>query len=440
MENVLRSLKKKILRADGRRRRSTTSSRSSKSSSSFFSKCFSSSSSSSSSDHQLPTTTTDDRRSQHSSVSASAGNISGLENVMENVDAFTFKELDMATNRFDASNRIGEGGFGSVYKGRLKDGRVVAIKVLSAGSRQGDREFMSELATLSNITHHNLVHLLGGCVDGPRRLLVYDYMENGNLFHNLLDQKSRSTSCYISKLITTWEVRKEIAIGIAAGLAYLHEDVNPHIVHRDIKATNILLDRNLRPKISDFGLSKFFPEGITHITTRVAGTLGYLAPEYAISGHLTRKLDVYSFGVLLLEIISGRTAVDFDQTLGEQYFLVEKAYQLYKSEQLIQLVDPTLIVSDSDISEAERFLRIALLCLQEKSSMRPTMSAALKMMRKDSAMTEEEIAEPGLIADFMTVKINRKQDRRRQDSTPNSAPATPPRVRSSPLRDSQQHF
>ncbi|CAN1258013.1 Cold-responsive protein kinase 1 [Linum perenne] len=284
---------------------------------------------------------------------------------------------------------------------------------------------MSELATLSNITHHNLVHLLGGCVDGPRRLLVYDYMENGNLFHNLLDQKS--------KLITTWEVRKEIAIGIAAGLAYLHEDVNPHIVHRDIKATNILLDRNLRPKISDFGLSKFFPEGITHITTRVAGTLGYLAPEYAISGHLTRKLDVYSFGVLLLEIISGRTAVDFDQTL-------EKAYQLYKSEQLIQLVDPTLIVSDSDISEAERFLRIALLCLQEKSSMRPTMSAALKMMRKDSAMTEEEIAEPGLIADFMTVKINRKQDRRRQDSTPNSAPATPPRVRSSPLRDSQQHF
>ncbi|CAN1258014.1 Cold-responsive protein kinase 1 [Linum perenne] len=272
---------------------------------------------------------------------------------------------------------------------------------------------MSELATLSNITHHNLVHLLGGCVDGPRRLLVYDYMENGNL-------KSRSTSCYISKLITTWEVRKEIAIGIAAGLAYLHEDVNPHIVHRDIKATNILLDRNLRPKISDFGLSKFFPEGITHITTRVAGTLGYLAPEYAISGHLTRKLDVYSFGVLLLEIISGRTAVDFDQTL--------------------ELVDPTLIVSDSDISEAERFLRIALLCLQEKSSMRPTMSAALKMMRKDSAMTEEEIAEPGLIADFMTVKINRKQDRRRQDSTPNSAPATPPRVRSSPLRDSQQHF
>ncbi|CAN0909269.1 Cold-responsive protein kinase 1 [Linum grandiflorum] len=352
--------------------------------------------------------------------------------MLENSNAFKFKELDVATNHFHPSNRIGEGGFGSVYKGRLEDGRTVAIKVLSPGSRQGDREFMSELSMLSNITHDNLVHLLGGCVEGPRRMLVYEYLEKGSLFCNLLDEKSRSSSMFIS-----WEARKEIAIGIAAGIAYLHEEVKPHIVHRDIKASNILLDHNLRPKISDFGLSKFFPEGITHITTRVAGTLGYLAPEYAISGHLTRKLDVYSFGVLLLEIISGRTAVDFDQTLGEQYFLVEKAYQLYKSKQLLQLVDPTLILPDDDSSkqEAERFLRVALLCLQEKSSLRPTMSAALKMMRKYSTTTttteEEEIAEPGLIADFMAVKVNRQQDRRMQHSTPHSAAGTPQR---SPIR------
>ncbi|CAN0909268.1 Cold-responsive protein kinase 1 [Linum grandiflorum] len=420
MQKVLNNLKKKLRT----RRWTTTSKNTSKSSSSLFSKCFTSSSSS-----------TDDHNSriqQHPAASPSSGETGGPENMLENSNAFKFKELDVATNHFHPSNRIGEGGFGSVYKGRLEDGRTVAIKVLSPGSRQGDREFMSELSMLSNITHDNLVHLLGGCVEGPRRMLVYEYLEKGSLFCNLLDEKSRSSSMFIS-----WEARKEIAIGIAAGIAYLHEEVKPHIVHRDIKASNILLDHNLRPKISDFGLSKFFPEGITHITTRVAGTLGYLAPEYAISGHLTRKLDVYSFGVLLLEIISGRTAVDFDQTLGEQYFLVEKAYQLYKSKQLLQLVDPTLILPDDDSSkqEAERFLRVALLCLQEKSSLRPTMSAALKMMRKYSTTTttteEEEIAEPGLIADFMAVKVNRQQDRRMQHSTPHSAAGTPQR---SPIR------
>ncbi|CAN0909267.1 Cold-responsive protein kinase 1 [Linum grandiflorum] len=257
MQKVLNNLKKKLRT----RRWTTTSKNTSKSSSSLFSKCFTSSSSS-----------TDDHNSriqQHPAASpSSAGETGGPENMLENSNAFKFKELDVATNHFHPSNRIGEGGFGSVYKGRLEDGRTVAIKVLSPGSRQGDREFMSELSMLSNITHDNLVHLLGGCVEGPRRMLVYEYLEKGSLFCNLLDEKSRSSSMFIS-----WEARKEIAIGIAAGIAYLHEEVKPHIVHRDIKASNILLDHNLRPKISDFGLSKFFPEGITHITTRVAGTL-----------------------------------------------------------------------------------------------------------------------------------------------------------------------
>ncbi|CAI0442799.1 unnamed protein product [Linum tenue] len=217
-------------------------------------------------------------------------------------------------------------------------------------------------------------------------------MDNGNLAQNLLDNKTT--------LLSSWEVRKGIALGIAAGLAYLHEEIHPRIVHRDIKPTNILLDLDLRPKISDFGLSKFFPDDITHITTRVAGTL-YLAPEYAISGHLTRKLDVYSFGALLLEIVSGKKVVDFDQTLGEQYFLVERAWKLYKSDRLVQLVDPVL----------------------QKSILRPTMSAALKMMNATTASDEGggvvvEIMEPGLIGDFMAVKIGRRQqDNKQQSST-----------------------
>ncbi|CAI0442797.1 unnamed protein product [Linum tenue] len=253
---------------------------------------------------------------------------------------------------------------------------------------------MSELATLSHITHDNLVHLIGGCVDGPRRMLVYEYMDNGNLAQNLLDNKTT--------LLSSWEVRKGIALGIAAGLAYLHEEIHPRIVHRDIKPTNILLDLDLRPKISDFGLSKFFPDDITHITTRVAGTF---------------------FGALLLEIVSGKKVVDFDQTLGEQYFLVERAWKLYKSDRLVQLVDPVLMKDDGNVEEAERFLRVALLCLQQKSILRPTMSAALKMMNATTASDEGggvvvEIMEPGLIGDFMAVKIGRRQqDNKQQSST-----------------------
>ncbi|CAL1387095.1 unnamed protein product [Linum trigynum] len=396
--------------------RSSNSSKAS-SSSSFF-KCFSSSPPpfSSSDHHHLPPT--DDQSSsagvRRPKAGQGRGRVDEKATIFENVQTFTFNQLDMATDRFHPSKRIGEGGFGSVYKGRLEDGTPVAIKVLSAESRQGDREFMSELATLSHVTHDNLVHLIGGCVDGPRRMLVYEYMDNGNLAQNLLDNKTT--------LLNTWEVRKEIALGIAAGLAYLHGEIHPRIVHRDIKPTNILLDLDLRPKISDFGLSKFFPDDdITHITTRVAGTLGYLAPEYAISGHLTRKLDVYSFGVLLLEIVSGKTVVDFDQTLGEQYFLVERAWQMYKSDQMIQLVDP-IMLKDGENSgfeeEAERFLVVALLCLQQKSSLRPTMSAALKMMNGTNEDGDVvEIMEPGLIGDFMAVKIGRRQQDKQKSST-----------------------
>ncbi|KAK6929207.1 Serine-threonine/tyrosine-protein kinase, catalytic domain [Dillenia turbinata] len=314
---------------------------------------------------------------------------------------------------FSSSNKIGEGGFGSVYKdatwvgvdsvvglnpmqGRLQDGRLVAVKVLSGESKQGDREFISEIASMANVRHENLVKVHGGCIDGGCRMLVYEYMENNNLAQTLLgEEKNREKF--------SWKARVEVAIGIARALAFIHEEVKPHIVHRDIKATNILLDGNFCPKVSDFGLSKLFPDNVTHLSTRVAGTLGYLAPEYAISGHLTRKSDVYSFGVLLLEIVSGRSAIDFDLELGE-HFLVEKAWVMYKADGLLQLVDPLLNNSFSQ-REALTFLKVGLSCVQETCRLRPHMSTAVRMMRDEIDTDGLDISRPGLITSITDVKI-----------------------------------
>ncbi|EEF32801.1 putative serine/threonine-protein kinase [Ricinus communis] len=339
--------------------------------------------------------------SSSSEVSSSDESSQGSQQILQNVHAFSYRELKVATNSFHLSNKIGEGGFGSVYKGMLENGKFVAVKVLSAESRQGDKEFLSEIASLSSISHENLVILHGACIDGPCRILVYDYMENGNLAQILLGgDKIKRKFC--------WRVRREISLGIAEGLAHIHEEIKPHIVHRDIKASNILLDQNFAPKVSDFGLSKLFADNITHISTRVAGTLGYLAPEYAISGHLTRKSDIYSFGVLLLEIVSGRTAVDFDLELGE-HFLVEKAWEMYKENKLVHLVDPMLNGNNLIEEEAIRFLKVALLCVQEKCGLRPKLSKAVKMMRGEINISSIEISKPGLINDFMNVKIGERR-------------------------------
>ncbi|XP_049342657.1 putative serine/threonine-protein kinase [Solanum verrucosum] len=323
---------------------------------------------------------------------------------VQKFSSFSFKELKVATHGFRASNRIGEGGFGSVYKGRLEDGSFVAVKVLliELESMRGEREFISEIAALSNITHENLVTLRGYCVDGTKRLLVYDYMENNCLSQTLLGEEENRSKF-------TWELRREISKGIAKGLSYLHEEVNPHVVHRDIKASNIVLDHNFTPKIADFGLSRLFSKNISHITTRVAGTLGYLSPEYAISGHLTRKSDVYSFGVLLLEIISGCPVIAFDIERGE-HFLVKKAWEMYNSGKLLELVDP-MLNGEFCGDEAVRFLKIGLLCVQEIASLRPKMSAIFNMLNSANYMELDDIniTQPGILADLGDVKIGQKQ-------------------------------
>ncbi|KAK1439630.1 hypothetical protein QVD17_05450 [Tagetes erecta] len=319
---------------------------------------------------------------------------------IENMRAYTYKDLRVATEDFRPENKIGQGGFGSVYKGTLQDGLLVAIKVLSADSSQGLREFLTEITVISDIQHENLVKLHGYCVEGNHRILVYGYLKNGSLDHTLLG----SGHCSIN---FTWEIRRKICIGVAKGLAYLHEEVHPHVIHRDIKASNILLDEDFTPKISDFGLAKLFPSHLTHISTRIAGTQGYLAPEYAMRGQLTRKADIYSFGVLVLEIVAGRPNQNRLLPVDEQY-LLERVWQEYREGGLERMVDNSMI-EDVDMYEACRYLKIGLLCSQSLPKSRPSMSDVMKMLNDEIDLNEKDLSDPGLLSElakYKTVKNN----------------------------------
>ncbi|KAI7748516.1 hypothetical protein M8C21_020731 [Ambrosia artemisiifolia] len=322
-----------------------------------------------------------------------------------NLRLFSYSELNVACNGFGSRNKVGEGGFGTVYKGRLSDGTIVAIKVLSIEleSMRGEREFISEIAALCDVQHENLVNLHGCCVEGAKRYLVYDYMENNNLAYQFLGGEQNRNSF-------SWTRRKNVAIGVAKALAYLHEEKTPHIVHRDIKASNVLLDHDFNPKVADFGLARLFYDDTSHISTRVAGTLGYLSPEYAITGRLTRKSDVYSFGVLLLEIITGRSIVEFDMERGE-HFLVDKAWDMYTCDRLVELVDPLLLKCDDErlICEAVWFMKVGLLCVQEATKLRPRMSAVINMLSVETSVEGIKISKPGFLADLMDVKIDKKR-------------------------------
>ncbi|GAB4849241.1 Cold-responsive protein kinase 1 [Ancistrocladus abbreviatus] len=319
--------------------------------------------------------------------------------VIHNVKLYSFKDLRDATNDFSPAYKIGQGGFGAVYKGKLKDGKIAAIKVLSAESQQGLQEFLTEIRVIWDIQHENLVKLYGCCVEGNHRILVYNYLENNSLARTLLgDDHCKSQF--------SWPTRSAICIGIAHGLAYLHEVVQPYIVHRDIKASNILLDKDLTPKISDFGFAKLFPSNVTHISTRVAGTIGYLAPEYAIRGQLTRKADIYSFGVLLLEIVCGRCNAVKRLPHGERY-LLEQAWEHYERNELLILVDPSLD-GHFDAEEAFRYLKIALLCTQDSPKLRPSMLTVVKMLTGEVSV-DREMTKPGLISDFMDLKVRNTQ-------------------------------
>ncbi|KAF5948610.1 hypothetical protein HYC85_014567 [Camellia sinensis] len=284
--------------------------------------------------------------------------------------SFTLRQIKAATKNFDVANKIGEGGFGSVYKGLLLDGTVIAVKQLSSKSKQGNREFVNEIGMISALQHPNLVKLYGCCIEGNQLLLVYEYMENNSLARALFGPEEH-------RLTLDWPTRNRICIGIAKGLAYLHEESRLKIVHRDIKATNVLLDKNLNPKISDFGLAKLDEEENTHISTRIAGTYGYMAPEYAMWGYLTDKADVYSFGVVALEIVCGRSATS--KRKEDSINLLELALDLKEKGNLMELVDPRL-ESDFNKEQVMVMLNVALLCTNATAAIRPTMSSVVSML------------------------------------------------------------
>ncbi|XP_016478175.2 putative receptor-like protein kinase At1g11050 [Nicotiana tabacum] len=311
---------------------------------------------------------------------------------------FKIQELEKATDNFTQKNFIGRGGFGVVYKGTLADGTVVAVKKVIESDFQEKDEFCNEVEIISNLKHRNLVPLRGCCVTDENRIesgeseryLVYDYMPNGNLdghlFHVNQDGKMKQP--------LTWPQRKNIILDVAKGLAYLHYGVKPAIYHRDIKATNILLDADMRARVADFGLVKQSREGQSHLTTRVAGTHGYLAPEYALYGQLTEKSDVYSFGVVILEIMCGRKVLDFTSGSPRAFLITDWAWSKVKAGKINEVLDAVLVKNDEDSGNANprsimvRFLLVGILCAHVMVALRPTILDALKMLEGDTEVPE----------------------------------------------------
>lgn len=288
---------------------------------------------------------------------------------------FKLKTLKLATRNFEEQNKIGEGGFGPVYKGILEDGREIAVKKLSVKSKQGKTEFMNEVKIVAKIQHRNLVKLLGCCASGMEKLLVYEYMPNNSLDKILFDPER----CRI----LDWQKRFNIILGVARGLLYLHEDSQPRIIHRDIKAGNILLDQNLNPKISDFGMARLIRGDNTQLKTRIAGTYGYMAPEYAMMGQLSVKVDVFSFGVLILEILSGRKNTDLNLP-REMQILLQWAWGLYSRGQALDIMDSTLGDLMCPEEQVLRCIHIGLLCAQADPTARPPMSSIFLMLSSNS--------------------------------------------------------
>ncbi|CAM6109005.1 unnamed protein product [Calypogeia fissa] len=300
--------------------------------------------------------------------------------------AFTYEELTAATDGFSPSNLLGEGGFGTVYKGTIA-GHLVAVKQLKIGGDQGEKEFRAEVEIISRVHHRHLVSLVGHCITHSQRLLVYKYVQNGTLYDAL--------HCS-SKPVMDWAMRMNIAVGAARGLAYLHEDCHPKIIHRDIKGSNILLDQQFEAQVADFGLAKLLSDDSeSHVSTRVVGTFGYMAPEYAMSGKLTDKSDVYSFGVVLLELITGKRHVH--HMAGDKLSLVEWARPLLTralgTQDVDALADPKLM-NNYDKKEMLRMVEVAATCVRNSAERRPKMAMVLCALDTRNADLQQGVA-PG---------------------------------------------
>ncbi|KAL2475496.1 G-type lectin S-receptor-like serine/threonine-protein kinase [Abeliophyllum distichum] len=295
--------------------------------------------------------------------------------VDEVLPLFSFETLANATDQFHDDNMLGKGGFGPVYKGKLADGKEIAVKRLSAASGQGMEEFMNEVVVISKLQHRNLVKLLGCCVEKEEKILVYEYMRNKSLDVFLFDPS------HPSQKFLDWKKRFSIIEGIGRGLLYLHRDSILKIIHRDMKPSNVLLDEDWNPKISDFGMARIFGGNQDQANTgRVVGTYGYMAPEYAMEGRFSEKSDVYSFGVLMLEIVSGKKNTSFYN--HEWSLSLLGSWKLWNEDNGSAFIDQTIYKAESQ-GEMVRCIHIALLCVQEFPKDRPTISTVLAMLSRE---------------------------------------------------------
>ncbi|XP_057726207.1 probable receptor-like serine/threonine-protein kinase At4g34500 isoform X1 [Arachis stenosperma] len=295
---------------------------------------------------------------------------------------YSMSEVEEATNGFAEGNVIGEGGYGIVYRGVLRDGSVVAVKNLLNNKGQAEKEFKVEVEAIGKVRHKNLVRLVGYCAQGAKRMLVYEYVDNGNL-----EQWLHGDVGPVSPL--TWDIRMRIAVGTAKGLAYLHEGLEPKVVHRDVKSSNILLDKNWNAKVSDFGLAKLLGSEKSYVTTRVMGTFGYVSPEYASTGMLNECSDVYSFGILLMELITGRSPIDYSRPPAEMN-LVDWFKGMVTSRRGDELVDPLIEIKPSPRS-LKRALLVCLRCIDLDVIKRPKMGQIVHMLEADDYPFRSEV-------------------------------------------------
>ncbi|XP_002524894.2 G-type lectin S-receptor-like serine/threonine-protein kinase RKS1 isoform X1 [Ricinus communis] len=311
------------------------------------------------------------------SLSGSKYQLEGGSGSHPDLVIFNLNTIRAATDNFSPSNKIGQGGFGTVYKGQLANGQEVAVKRMSKNSRQGIEEFKNEAMLIAKLQHRNLVKLIGCCIQRKEQILIYEYMRNGSLDSFLFNQTRKSQ--------LDWRKRFDIIIGIARGILYLHQDSRLKIIHRDLKSSNILLDVVLNPKISDFGMATVFQnDEVQGKTNRIVGTYGYMSPEYAIFGKFSVKSDVFSFGVILLEIISGRKNNDFSQE-DSSLSLIGHIWELWKEGKALQMVD-ALLIESLDPQEAMRCIQVGLLCVQEDAMDRPTMLEVVLMLKSDTSL------------------------------------------------------
>ncbi|XP_043700191.1 cysteine-rich receptor-like protein kinase 10 [Telopea speciosissima] len=300
-------------------------------------------------------------------------------------ELFSIETLIAATRDFHSHQKLGEGKFGPVYKGKLEDGREIAVKRLWHSSNQGRKELTNEAKVLANVQHRNVVNLLGYCAHELEKLLVYEYVSNESL-DKLLFNAGR-------KAKLDWKRRYAVIVGMARGLLYLHEDSHSVIIHRDIKTSNILLDDKWVPKIADFGMARLYAEDTTHVNTRVVGTRGYMAPEYLMHGQLSVKVDVYSYGIVVLELISGQENSTFNSD-SDCRNLLDWVWEHYKKGRSLDIMDP-MLASTAVLEQVAMCIQIGLLCTQDDPKLRPSMRRVLVMLSKRPGTILDEPSKSG---------------------------------------------